>query len=219
MNLQKFFDVYHYIFPQEIESQIQYRVYQKNELIVRAGEEIDGLYFLVDGKYYVSSLEVTGKELLLRYCQKPAILGDIELFERCIVQSNCVAAEICEFVFISKQLYEQQLKYDADFTQLLLKELAYKLRTCTILSRVNALSAVSVRLAAYFCTIEMSQGNDYITTSSLDEVAALIGTTKRHVNRILKQWSEEGLISRQGDTIKVLDWSTMNAYSEQVRFE
>ncbi|MER2107899.1 MAG: Crp/Fnr family transcriptional regulator [Solibacillus sp.] len=219
MNVHKFFEVYGYTFPQDIAAQIDYRTYEKNEEIVRAGEEIDGLYFLVQGKYTVSSLEITGKELLLRYCQKPAILGDIELFEQCVVQSNCIAAETCEFIFIPKQVYEQQLKYEADFTQLLLKDLAYKLRTCTVLSRVNALSAVSVRLAAYFCTMETSNENDYITTSSLDEVAALIGTTKRHVNRILKQWIEEGLISRDGDTIQILDWATMNLYSEQVRFE
>ena len=219
MDLQRFFEVYGYTFQQKIVQQIAYRIYEKNEAIMRTGEEIDGLYFLVSGRYYVSTLEITGKELLLRYCQRPAILGDIELFEQCVVQSNCIAAERCEFVFIPRQVYEQQLRHDADFAQLLLKELAYKLRTCTILSRVNALSAVSVRLAAYFCTIEMSNENAYITTSSLDEVASLIGTTKRHINRILKQWTEEGLIHRNGDRINVLDWATMNTYSEQVRFE
>lgn len=219
MDVQNFFNVYRYYFSSDMKREIAQRVYEKGEPIVQAGDEIDGLYFLVCGKYTVSSLEITGKELLLRYCQSPAIIGDIELFDSCVVQSNCIAAETCVFVFVSRKLYEQKLKYDADFTQLLLRELAYKLRTCTVLSRVNALSAVSVRLAAYFCTLEMSADKDYITTSSLDEVAALIGTTKRHVNRILKQWGEEGLVARAGDVIQVLNWERMNVYSEQVRFE
>ncbi|MER2038153.1 MAG: helix-turn-helix domain-containing protein [Solibacillus sp.] len=87
-------------------------------------------------------------------------------------------------------------------------------------SRVNALSPVSVRLAAYYCTIESTNGNsEYITSKKLDEVASLIGTTKRHLNRILKQWSEEGSIHRAGDHIQILNWEKIRMYSNNVRFE
>lgn len=87
-------------------------------------------------------------------------------------------------------------------------------------SRVNALSPVSVRLAAYYCTIESTNGNsEYITSNKLDEVASLIGTTKRHLNRILKQWSEEGSIHRAGDHIQILNWEKIRMYSNNVRFE
>ena len=178
LNLVKFTQLYTYTFPKEVVETLQYRTYQTNETILKTGDEIDGLYFLLEGKYYVSSLEITGKELLLRYSKKPAILGDIELLEQCPIQSNCIAAEMCEFIFIPLTIYNRYLKNDADFAQLMLKELAYKLKTCTISSRVNALSPVSVRLAAYYCTIASTQASsEYITSNKLDEVASLIGTT------------------------------------------
>ncbi|MEG0261299.1 MAG: Crp/Fnr family transcriptional regulator [Lysinibacillus sp.] len=220
MDFKKFHLIYGYTFTNEIIHEITIRSYLPNEYILKAGEELDGLYFLIEGRYLVSSLEITGKELLLRYCQKPAIMGDIELFEECSIQSNCIAAEKCDFIFIPRFIYEKQLKYDSNFNQLLLKELAYKLRTCTISSRVNALSSASVRLAAYLCTIEStSLFNEYIRTNTLDDVASLIGTTKRHLNRILKEWSDAAIIERTYEEIQILNWEKVKEISESVRFE
>lgn len=79
----------------------------------------------------VSSLEVTGKELLFRYCQQPSIMGNIEIFTDCLVVENCIAVEPCEVLIIPLEVYETHLKFESKFNQLLLKELAYKLLTCT----------------------------------------------------------------------------------------
>lgn len=220
MHLSNFTSIYHYTFPSNIHHKIIIRSFEPHDYILKTGDEIDGFYFLIEGTYFVSSIEITGKELLLRYCQIPAILGDIEIFEKCTIQSNCIAAEKCKFVFIPYSLYESTLIHNSQFTQLLLKELAYKLRTCTISSRVNALSPVSVRLAAYLCTINsVSLLNKYITTNTLNEVASLIGTTKRHLNRILKHWIEEGIVIRSEEHIEILDWEKIKTISESVRFE
>ena len=220
MFLQKFKKLYNYTFPEKVIDEIKCRTYSPKDLILTTGEEIEGLYFLLEGKYYVSSIEITGKELLLRYSKVPSILGDIEVFEKCEVQSNCIAAQPCEFVFIPNATFESYLQYDAQFMKILLKELAYKLKTCTTSSRVNALSPVSVRLAAYYCTVASGNSNsEYIFAGSLEEVASLIGTTKRHLNRILKQWHDACTINRQGETIQFLNWDAIRRYSEGVRYE
>lgn len=220
MSLQKFAQHYTYQFPSEVVQQLQTKTYERQEAIVQTGDDIDGIYFLVEGCYYVSSVEITGRELLLRYCKAPAILGDIEVIERCNIQSNCIAAERCEFLFVPMHTCKQFLQHDAAFSQLLLKELAYKLKTCTISSRVNALSSVATRLAAYYCTLaSVNTGSEYIETRTLSEVASLIGTTKRHVNRILKAWQEERIVVRTGDTLHIVDWKKLERYSNDVRFE
>ncbi|HDX9530228.1 TPA: Crp/Fnr family transcriptional regulator [Bacillus thuringiensis] len=220
MNQNLFQSIYHYTFTKDLILFLSVSTFQPNEFILKAGDKIDGIYFLLSGRYMVSNLEVTGKELLLRYCQQPAIMGDIEIFAECLVESNCIAVELCEVLFVPLEVYETHLKFDSKFNQLLLKELAYKLRTCTISSRVNALSPVSVRLAAYLCTVESpSYLNQYIKTNSLDDVASLIGTTKRHLNRILKDWTEKGIIKREENEIQILNGDKIKEISENVRFE
>lgn len=221
MDLKQFTAIYNYSIPTKLHQEINIRTYQPDEYILTAGDKVDGFYFLLRGKYFVSSQEITGKELLLRFCQSPAIMGDIEILERCSIQSNCVAVEPCTFIFIPEKLYEKELKYDTTFTHILLKELAFKLRTCTVSSRVNALSPANVRLAAFLCTIasNASSKTSYISTSNLEETAALIGTTKRHINRILKQWVDMKIADRENDKIYILQWKKVKEISEGVRFE
>ncbi|AQY42662.1 helix-turn-helix domain-containing protein [Bacillus thuringiensis] len=56
-------------------------------------------------------------------------------------------------------------------------------------------------------------------TNSLDDVASLIGTTKRHLNRILKNWKEDGIIKREENRIQILNMDKIKEISENVRFE
>ncbi|MEC3575708.1 helix-turn-helix domain-containing protein, partial [Bacillus thuringiensis] len=72
----------------------------------------------------------------------------------------------------------------------------------------------------YLCTVEsQSLLNQYIKTNSLDDVASLIGTTKRHLNRILKNWKEDGIIKREENRIQILNMDKIKEISENVRFE
>ena len=218
--MELFEQIYSYKFPHHIVDDIKIRTYDKRNPILTVGEEINGFYFLIDGSYYVTSPESNGKELLLRRCTAPSICGDIEIFQHCLIQSNCVAIEQCTFVFIPIELYEQALKYEADFTALLLKELSFKLKTCTTLSRVNALSSVSVKLAGYLCTIHSTQSPDeYLIVQNLKDVADLLGTTNRHINRLLKKWADEQIIIRLDDSIQIIDLNRLERISENIRYK
>lgn len=215
--MQQIFDeaarIYRYTFPQ----QLSVRTYEKGDDILHVGDEIDGLYVLVSGAYYVTSLEANGKELLLRRCTPPSILGDVELFQHCAIQSNCRATERCTFLFVPTALYEKVLQHDRFFTKLLLTELAFKLKTCTTLSRVNALSSVAVKLAAYVCTMYEHE-EAYLHVEHLHDIARLLGTTPRHINRVLKRWEEDALVSRIDTRIHVHNYDELDNLSEGIRY-
>lgn len=211
--LQEASHIYTYSFPK----QLHVRTYEKGDDILHIGNDIDGLYFLVRGAYYVTSLEANGKELLLRRCTPPSILGDVELFQHCTIQSNCRATEHCIFLFVPTAFYDKMLQHDVSFTTLLLTELAFKLKTCTTLSRVNALSSVSVKLAAYVCTMYERQ-EPYLHVEHLHDIARLLGTTSRHVNRVLKRWEDDALISRIDTRIHVHNYSMLDILSEGIRY-
>ncbi|WP_332647808.1 Crp/Fnr family transcriptional regulator [Lysinibacillus sp. 54212] len=213
-------NIWGYPFSNRIKEKLELRIMKRGERILGAGEPIDGLYLLVEGRYYVTTQEVTGKELLLRYCHPPAILGDIEIFQSCPVQSDCIADRECTFLWIPLAVYRNDLQQDAAFCQLLLKELSFKLQTCTVSSRVNALSSVATRLAAYLCTIATDENyTHYMSTTNLTDIASLIGTTKRHLNRVLKDWVELNIVERSEEGISILDWQQIEGISEGIRYE
>lgn len=196
---------------------LQQRVYEAGAVITEVGSMIDGFYFLLSGTYYVTSPEANGKALLLRRCTTPAIIGDVELFQECSVQAQCEAITRCTFLFIPTAYYTSTLRFQAPFTELLLRELAFKLKTCTTLSRVNALSSVSVKLAAYLCTIHTEQ-QAYLIVEQPQHIADLIGTTTRHVNRILKRWEDDGILQRTQDHIHITQLDTLRDLSHGVRY-
>ncbi|KQL52295.1 transcriptional regulator [Heyndrickxia shackletonii] len=220
INLKQACEQFNLPIPLSIQHLLMLRTFHEKEIILQSGKEIDGLYLLIEGRYYVTTREVTGKELLLRYCNPLSVLGDIEILQDCTIQSDCIASSKCTFIFIPLSVYITYLQMDGTFTKLLLKELAYKLQTCTISSRVNALASVEARFAAYLCTIYSdSSTKDYIFTSNLNEVASLIGTTKRHLNRIIKTWGEQDIITRTTEGIKIIDFAKLDLYSEDIRYE
>lgn len=217
-SLKQFEKIYSYTFSTDVEAALTVRVFERHDRLMVIGERVEGFLFLLSGSYYVTSPESNGKELLLRRCTVPSIMGDVERFEQCDVQSNCIASERCVCLFVPFALYEQTLQHDAAFTTLLLQELAFKLRTCTVLSRVNALSSVHVKLAAYLCTVYEDNRDHYLIVEHMRDIAPLLGTTNRHINRILKKWTEEQIVQRTAHTITVLDIEKLSHIADGVRY-
>lgn len=218
--LNSYFQSFQFTFPQKIESYIEIKSYQANAHVLKSGEKSTGFYILVEGKYRVTTNEVTGKSLLLRFCSPLSILGDIEWFQNKTVQSDITTVLPSTFIHIPYRIYEHYLKDYSPFTQLLLEELSYKLQTCTVASRINALASVEARLAAYLCTIysDTKFGKQLFSTNS-NEVASLIGTTSRHLNRTIKKLSEQQILIRKNRDLIINDWSSLYKLSEGIRYE
>ncbi|NGP46417.1 Crp/Fnr family transcriptional regulator [Bacillaceae bacterium SIJ1] len=199
---------------------IELRRYKENEVLLFEGDEIDGLYIQVSGRTRITTSVLTGKALLLRFCYAGSVMGDLELVQRLDVQSQVMADEETDVLFIHKREVEGVLFHQVAFLQELLKQVTYKLNTCTIASRVNVLSSVETRLASYLCSIRHYErfGKELYATSQKD-IAALLGTTPRHLNRVLDKWLSQKVIAKDRTNIEVLDWEAIEDLSEGLRYK
>lgn len=206
--------------PKKVESFIELKFYNANQQVVTTGEPANGFYILVEGKYRVTTNEITGKSLLLRFCSPISIIGDIEWFQKKTIQSDITTLHSSTFIFIPYSIYEQYLKEYSPFTQMLLEELSYKLQTCTVASRINALASVDTRFAAYLCTIYSdTKFGKQLFTANPQEVASLIGTTHRHINRVIKKFIEQQILIKNRDGLLVNNWPALDQLSESIRYE
>ncbi|MBH5316251.1 Crp/Fnr family transcriptional regulator [Paenibacillus sp. GSMTC-2017] len=198
----------------------QLRTYEKDGVVLSEGEKLDGLYFQVKGRTRVSSSVETGKSLLLRFCHPFAVFGDVELLQNIVIQSQVEATEQTSFLFINKHKIETELMQDYKFLHFLLKQLSYKLQTCTTASRVNLLTSVEERFASYLLTTQDDHlfGKEMFT-SYIPDIASLIGTTPRHLNRVIHKFSEMNILKKETKKIIVLDWSRLDEYSNGLRYE
>ena len=197
------------------------RSYSPSEVILKEGDELDGMYFQVSGKTKVTTSLENGKSLLLRFCHPQAIFGDVELFQKVEIQSQVEAVEETSLLFLDKQTIELYLLKDPLFLRELSKHLAYKLQTCTTASRVNLLATVEARFASYLLTTRDNHNHfgREITTNQTEEIASLIGTTQRHLNRIIHSFIQKKVIVKENKTFIVLDWGILEVLSNGVRYE
>jgi len=128
-----------HIFQQPNRLPLQLRTYERSEVILREGAELDGIYFQVEGRTRVSSSVQTGKSLLLRFCHPLSVFGDVELIQKVVIQSQVEAVQRTTLLFINKHSVENVLMQEHNFLHELLRQLSYKLQTCTTASRVNLL--------------------------------------------------------------------------------
>ncbi|MCJ8012470.1 cyclic nucleotide-binding domain-containing protein [Paenibacillus sp. KQZ6P-2] len=197
------------------------RCYEEEELVLQEGEQMDAILFLVEGKVKISSSVQTGKALLLRFCEPFAIIGDIELIQKVPVQSQVEAVGLTCCVAVPFTYINNHLISDPKFLMSLLRHVTYKLQTCTTASRVNLLASVENRFASYLMTT-LQEENEFgkeIRTTNTQEIADLIGTTFRHLNRVILKLSEQGIIRREGDTVLILDQQRLTDLSQGLRYE
>ncbi|WP_339316320.1 Crp/Fnr family transcriptional regulator [Paenibacillus sp. FSL R10-2734] len=208
------------VFPESKYSLIHLRIYEQNEIILREGDELDGIYFQVEGRTKVSSSVGTGKSLLLRLCSPLSLFGDIEFVQEVVVQSQVEAVHQTTLLFVPKQKVESDLMDNHSFKDLLLKHLSYKLLTCTSASRTNLLGAVEERLASYLLTIQLQRefGKE-IQTPYIPDIASLIGTTPRHLNRVIQRLTDMEILYKVKQEIIVLDWDRLDEMSNGIRYE
>lgn len=205
--------------PEEIIFQLRY--YKRGEIILHEGDAFEGLYFQVDGRTKVTSSVETGKALLLRFCHPFAVFGDIELIQKVVIQSQVEAVQDTVFLFLSKHMIETDLMQDPKFLTELLKHLSYKLQTCTTASRINLLASVEARFASYLLTTRQLQ-NEFgkeIQTDVSYEIASLVGTTPRHLNRIIQKLSNAKILLIEQKKLIVLDWERLDKLSNGLRYE
>lgn len=197
--------------------------YEPAEIILHEGFEMTSLLFLVEGKVKVTSSIETGKSLLLRFCHPLSIMGDIELIRGVPVQSQIEAVSECLVIGLGFDYIKAFEMNRPRFTAALLDHLSYKLQTCTTASRVNLLASVENRLASYLMsTLSPGPGRSFgseLRTEHIGEIADLLGTTHRHLNRVVQAFVQKGMLARSGQTLRVLDWEAVEAASNGIRYE
>lgn len=211
----------HQIFEDNKQRPFTLQLYKPGEVVLREGEEMQQLLYLVEGRVKATSSVETGKSLLLRFNHPLALIGDLELIRHMPVQSQITAVTECLFIALPfDYIYKHEMTNPA-FLQELLKHLSYKLQTLTTASRVNLLASVENRLASYLLSTS-TPGNEFGTelqTGNIGEIADLLGTTHRHLNRVLHSMTEKGILEKTRKHIRIVDYEKLEEMSQGIRYE
>ncbi|WP_244990823.1 Crp/Fnr family transcriptional regulator [Brochothrix thermosphacta] len=117
---------------------------------------------------------------------------------------------------ISKKVIHQNGFQDARFLQLLLNVVSEKFWLKSEALSINLLYPVEVRFASYLTSIVCDEQNCALNRSELKDTADLIGTSSRHLNRIIKAFIEDGMIERTETDIIIKNREKLIAIAKDI---
>lgn len=207
------------LFHEQTCEQMTIHQLQAGELLVQSGDMLHTLYILVAGKLKISMTLPNGRSLLLRFCHPVSMIGDVELVNREYV--NCTVEAVSEAAVIAiphRVLDEYEMSHDK-FLRYLLDQVCHKLNSISLSASINLLTSVESRFASYLLSISQHQPylrfkRGELETTKLTEIAELLGTSYRHLNRVMKKFIEQGLIERQQSAIALCDLQQLQKLSD-----
>ncbi|WP_342599885.1 Crp/Fnr family transcriptional regulator [Psychrobacillus sp. FSL H8-0483] len=195
------------VFNEALLQHLSLHTFDEGEIICEQGEPRSHLYILVKGKIKIFTTSSEGNKLILAFKTPLEIVGDIEFIQN-IEMINTVEAvtPVCMIRIHCDWLN----KYGNDYPpllQFLLKIITRKFHIKNNSFVFNLMYPVEVRLASYLLSISFDESNtDFkgqLSVSNLKDAAGLIGTSYRHLNRVIQQLCKEGLIERNKEFIIV----------------
>lgn len=205
------------VFNEPLLQAVTLETYNKSDLIIEQGEQPHYLYFLVEGKIKVFAFSDEGKKLIIAFNQPFSIIGDIEFVQQAPFLNTVEAITDVKMLKIPLKVIHQYGMQHLPFVTFILETLTRKFYMNANISRFNLMYPVEVRLASYL--LSMTTEEEKVSIHHLRDAADLIGTSYRHLNRIIGQLCEEGVIERKDRFINILNRGQLNAMAKHNIYE
>ncbi|MEN1760169.1 Crp/Fnr family transcriptional regulator [Anoxynatronum sibiricum] len=197
------------IFPPEMMEAFELFAGDVGDLLCRPGETLDQLILLVQGKLKIYRTLENGKQFLLRFNNPLGVIGDMEAFSDYEVQTFVEVVQPSQLLMVPQRVVATHGSNNPQVLHFIIRHLSHKLYTISNASSLNLLYPLENRLASYLVSTISSEGGsrfaEEIKTSSVTDIAHLLGASYRHMNRVMRQFETEGLVERQEGRLLVKD--------------
>lgn len=180
-------------------------MYKKNEFIYQQEDILDNIYIFVEGKIRVSYATSNGKETTFRTLQQPRIVGEMELILDNPALSSVEVLDTTYCLLLSLAHSRDTLLNDVVFLRHVSYNLADALTVSNNLSSINQNFSPKSRVVSYI--LSTKKGNSF--QFDYKAVASLIGTSERHVFRIMSGLIQEGVIEKQKNGFLILELDSL----------
>ena len=201
-------------FPEHVcralEKQCRWREFPAHEQIVDRDSDTRDVYFVVRGKVRVVNYSYAGREISYDDIPAGGFVGEIAALDGAPRSANLVALTDTLLAILAPEHFIRLLADEPKFALTIMKRLTRIIRGST--DRIMDLSTLGApkRIHAELLRLGRPHVRDdniaVIRPAPLHvDVASRAGTTRESVTRALSELARQGIISRQGDALVVLD--------------
>ena len=176
---------------------------ESNERLFSQGDPSDGCYAILDGVLKVSTTTSDGKEALLAMLGTGDVIGDMGLIDAQPRSANATALKPCSLAFLASRDFKHVANSNPVIYLHMLEILSDRLRTSNEAATMQRLLPLRGRLARVLLRLaegfgEPLEGDRILIRQKFTqiELARMTGSARENVNRQIREWSREGLVSR-----------------------
>jgi CRP-like cAMP-binding protein len=188
--------------------------FKEGQNIIHEGMPVRGIYFIQAGKVKVLSTGLDGRPQIVRFASAGHILGHKGLGIDDVYPISAVAMETGLLCFISNEMLYDVFLNNPKFTYGLMMFYSRELRK--VESRLKNIALMNLRekiaevLLLVMENFGLNRKNEFDVHLGRKDIADAAGTTVEQVSRMLTQFEQEKLISRNGRKIAILDQDGLN---------
>ena len=198
------------------------RRFKRGEVIFHIGDPGDALFVMVDGEVKISLPSETGEEAFLATLRKGDVFGELALLDGAPRSATATAISATETVVLPRDRFRELIATEAGVRDALLASIAGELRRLTthveelhFLDITGRLAARLVRLAQEGGTRLPDGGIRLRTNLTQGDLAAMVGCTRQSVNKLLGQFTDDGLIRLEREGIVITNVEGLTATSRR----
>ena len=163
-----------------------------DQALVHKGDPGGELYGVLRGRLRVRGLAPDGRTMVYSYMDPGAIFGEISVVDQQPRSAGVDAAEASEVLVVHRSHFAAFVRQHPQVAINLARMLAARLAR-----RILALGETYGKPAG--------EGTQISIRLPQHELGELVGATRESVNKLLRRWSEQGIISVEQGTLTVLD--------------
>jgi CRP/FNR family cyclic AMP-dependent transcriptional regulator len=174
-----------------------------DQTLFLAGDEGDGCYRVEEGLLKASVTAPNGGERILAILGPGSMVGELSMIDGAPRSASVTALRDSKLHYVSKADFEAIGKSSPEIYQHVMKVLARRLRDTNSALAASSFLSVKGRVARALLSLAEAFGKDVGNGRILirqkvsqSDLAAMAGIARENVSRVLKDWSEHGVVSR-----------------------
>jgi len=196
---------------EQLSKNARVQAFEPDETIFLKGEKTTGMMAVVSGSVHIGSVSEDGKQLILNTIRAGEIFGEIGVLDEGSRTADAVAVEVTELLTIDRQSFLGVLRRNPDFSINLISVLCDRIRRTSEQAEDLALLDLGKRLAKKLVSLganarkDSDAGGEIVIRMTQKDLGSMMGTSRESINKQLRVWEDEGLISLRRNEIVIHD--------------
>ncbi|MFC1726669.1 Crp/Fnr family transcriptional regulator [candidate division KSB1 bacterium] len=188
--------------------------YSKNDAIFLESDSGDSLFILKRGKVKISKTSEDGKEVIFAILKDGDFFGEMSLFDGQSRSATVTALADSNVYIIRREDFMKLIENDPKISISILREMTGRLRKAD--SQIKRMSLLKAKDRVASTLLQLVDLDECFQKKEVEirnlpsqkDLAKMAGTSREMISRSIKNFINDGLIKKDGDTLVILDFDS-----------